>query len=109
MVGEPFVPALHLQLQKSSGSRDADMLLLRAIVEHVSTLQSIRRILQSIHSHVTLLLNFRQKIMFVLKFVVVLFFLLNTWCFVCQCMERGVAVTLARYLEKEERFLPPPR
>lgn len=24
------------------------------------------------------------------------------------CMERGVAVTLARYLEKEERFLPPP-
>ncbi|XP_008323667.1 serine palmitoyltransferase 1 [Cynoglossus semilaevis] len=58
LVGEPFVPALHLQLQKSSGSRDADMLLLRAIVEH--------------------------------------------------CMERGVAVTLARYLEKEERFLPPP-
>uniref|UniRef100_A0A3Q1ICA7 Serine palmitoyltransferase 1 n=1 Tax=Anabas testudineus TaxID=64144 RepID=A0A3Q1ICA7_ANATE len=59
LVGIPFAPALHLQLQRSSGSRDCDMQLLRTIVDY--------------------------------------------------CLERGVALTLARYLEKEERFPPPPR
>uniref|UniRef100_A0A671Y1H2 Serine palmitoyltransferase 1 n=1 Tax=Sparus aurata TaxID=8175 RepID=A0A671Y1H2_SPAAU len=59
LVGEPFAPALHLQLERSSGSRDSDMQLLRTIVDY--------------------------------------------------CLERHVALTLARYLEKEERFLPPPR
>uniref|UniRef100_A0A8C9ZTE9 Serine palmitoyltransferase 1 n=1 Tax=Sander lucioperca TaxID=283035 RepID=A0A8C9ZTE9_SANLU len=58
LVGVQFAPALHLQLERSSGSRDSDMQLLRTIVEY--------------------------------------------------CMERGVALTLARYLEKEERFLPSP-
>uniref|UniRef100_A0A8D3CTP8 Serine palmitoyltransferase 1 n=1 Tax=Scophthalmus maximus TaxID=52904 RepID=A0A8D3CTP8_SCOMX len=58
LVGEQIAPALHLQLERSSGSRDADMQLLRTIVEY--------------------------------------------------CLERRVALTLARYLEKEERFLPPP-
>ncbi|XP_036711921.1 serine palmitoyltransferase 1 isoform X2 [Balaenoptera musculus] len=27
---------------------------------------------------------------------------------VTQCMDRGIALTLARYLEKEEKYLPPP-
>uniref|UniRef100_A0A673C201 Serine palmitoyltransferase 1 n=1 Tax=Sphaeramia orbicularis TaxID=375764 RepID=A0A673C201_9TELE len=58
LVGVPFAPALHLQLDRSSGSRDSDMQLLRNIVDY--------------------------------------------------CMQRQVALTLARYLEKEERFLPPP-
>lgn len=58
VVGVPFCPAFHLQLQRSSSSRDADLKVLRAIVDY--------------------------------------------------CLERGVALTLARYLEKEERFLPPP-
>lgn len=31
-----MAPALHLQLEKSSGSRDTDMQLLRSIVDHVS-------------------------------------------------------------------------
>uniref|UniRef100_A0A8C5HW20 Serine palmitoyltransferase 1 n=1 Tax=Gouania willdenowi TaxID=441366 RepID=A0A8C5HW20_GOUWI len=56
--GEPFAPALHLQLEKSSGSREADMKLLRSIIDY--------------------------------------------------CLNRNVALTLARYLEKEERFLPTP-
>lgn len=58
LVGVPLAPALHLQLEKSTGSRSSDLQLLRNIVEH--------------------------------------------------CMERNVALTLARYLEKEERFLPAP-
>lgn len=29
--------------------------------------------------------------------------------FVCQCLEKHVALTLARYLEREERLLPPAR
>lgn len=58
LVGEPLAPALHLQLERSSGSRDSDMQLLRSIVDH--------------------------------------------------CLEQHVALTIARYLEKEERFLPPP-
>uniref|UniRef100_A0A3B4XYE2 Serine palmitoyltransferase 1 n=1 Tax=Seriola lalandi dorsalis TaxID=1841481 RepID=A0A3B4XYE2_SERLL len=58
LVGEPFAPALHLQLERSTGSRDSDMQLLRSIVDH--------------------------------------------------CLEGRVALTLARYLEREERFLPPP-
>ncbi|XP_035996575.1 serine palmitoyltransferase 1 isoform X3 [Fundulus heteroclitus] len=57
LVGEPFAPAFHLQLEKSSGSRVSDMQLLRFIVDY--------------------------------------------------CLERKVALTLARYLEKEERFLTP--
>lgn len=36
LVGEPLAPALHLQLERSSGSRDSDMQLLRSIVDHVS-------------------------------------------------------------------------
>uniref|UniRef100_A0A3B3VQR6 Uncharacterized protein n=1 Tax=Poecilia latipinna TaxID=48699 RepID=A0A3B3VQR6_9TELE len=36
LVGEPFAPALHLQLEKSSGSRSSDMQLLRSIVDYVS-------------------------------------------------------------------------
>ncbi|XP_015258752.1 PREDICTED: serine palmitoyltransferase 1 [Cyprinodon variegatus] len=58
LVGEPFAPALHLQLEKSSGSRTSDLQLLRSIVDY--------------------------------------------------CLERNVALTVARYLEKEERFLTPP-
>ncbi|XP_077479193.1 serine palmitoyltransferase 1 isoform X1 [Stigmatopora argus] len=58
LVGTKFAPALHLQLDRSSGSREADVQLLRSIVDH--------------------------------------------------CMERQVALTLARYLEKEERYPPPP-
>lgn len=58
LVGVAFAPALHLQLEQTTGSRDADMQLLRSIVDH--------------------------------------------------CLERNVALTLARYLEKEERFLPAP-
>ncbi|XP_050928667.1 serine palmitoyltransferase 1 isoform X2 [Lates calcarifer] len=58
LVGVPFAPALHLQLERSSGSRDSDMQLLRSLVDY--------------------------------------------------CLEGQVALTLARYLEKEERFLPPP-
>ncbi|XP_072310281.1 serine palmitoyltransferase 1 [Eucyclogobius newberryi] len=58
LVGVPFAPALHLQLERTTGSRDSDLQLLRNIVEH--------------------------------------------------CMERNVALTLARYLDKEERFLPAP-
>ncbi|XP_077352563.1 serine palmitoyltransferase 1 isoform X2 [Festucalex cinctus] len=58
LVGMQFAPALHLQLEKSSGTRESDMQLLRLIVDY--------------------------------------------------CMERQVALTLARYLEKEERYPPPP-
>ncbi|XP_075935780.1 serine palmitoyltransferase 1 isoform X2 [Anarhichas minor] len=58
LVGVQFAPALHLQLERSSGSRDSDMQLLCTIVDY--------------------------------------------------CLERRVALTLARYLEKEERFLPSP-
>ncbi|XP_061590530.1 serine palmitoyltransferase 1 isoform X2 [Cololabis saira] len=58
LVGMSCAPALHLQLEKSSGCRASDMQLLRSIVDY--------------------------------------------------CLERHVALTLARYLEKEERFLPPP-
>ncbi|KAA0703683.1 Serine palmitoyltransferase 1 [Triplophysa tibetana] len=57
VVGENFAPALHLQLENSTGSRENDLKLLRAIVDY--------------------------------------------------CMERNIALTLARYLDKEERFLPP--
>ncbi|KAM9306699.1 LOW QUALITY PROTEIN: serine palmitoyltransferase 1 [Pholidichthys leucotaenia] len=57
--GLSVAPALHLQLERSSGSRESDMQLLRSIVDY--------------------------------------------------CMDRHVALTLARYLErKRERFLPPP-
>uniref|UniRef100_A0A9J8BPZ0 Serine palmitoyltransferase 1 n=1 Tax=Cyprinus carpio carpio TaxID=630221 RepID=A0A9J8BPZ0_CYPCA len=58
VVGEPLAPALHLQLENSTGSRTNDLKLLRAIVDY--------------------------------------------------SMDRQIALTLARYLEKEERFLPPP-
>ncbi|RXN11807.1 serine palmitoyltransferase 1 [Labeo rohita] len=58
VVGEPFAPALHLQLENSTGSRTNDLKLLRAIVDY--------------------------------------------------SLDRQIALTLARYLEKEERFLPPP-
>ncbi|KAL4617654.1 serine palmitoyltransferase 1 [Arapaima gigas] len=58
VIGEPLTPALHLQLETSTGSRDADTKTLRAVVEY--------------------------------------------------CMDRGVALTQARYLDKEEKFLPPP-
>ncbi|XP_077398705.1 serine palmitoyltransferase 1 isoform X5 [Vanacampus margaritifer] len=58
LVGMQFAPALHLQLERSSGTRESDMQLLRSIVDY--------------------------------------------------CMERQVALTLARYLEKEERYPPPP-
>uniref|UniRef100_A0A674AKG0 Serine palmitoyltransferase 1 n=2 Tax=Salmo trutta TaxID=8032 RepID=A0A674AKG0_SALTR len=53
-----YAPALHLQLERSSGSRDTDVRMLRSIVDY--------------------------------------------------CLERQIALTLARYLDKEERFLPPP-
>ncbi|XP_031433185.1 serine palmitoyltransferase 1 isoform X2 [Clupea harengus] len=58
VVGEPFAPALHLQLEKSTGSRDGDVKTLRSIVDY--------------------------------------------------CLSRGIAITQARYLDKEEKFLPPP-
>ncbi|XP_052464561.1 serine palmitoyltransferase 1 isoform X1 [Carassius gibelio] len=58
LVGEPLAPALHLQLENSSGSRTEDLKLLRAIVDY--------------------------------------------------SLDRQIALTLARYLDKEERFLPPP-
>ncbi|XP_077615611.1 serine palmitoyltransferase 1 [Crocuta crocuta] len=58
VVGEPLSPAVHLQLQESSGSREGDVKLLQEIVNH--------------------------------------------------CVDSGIALTQARYLEKEERCLPPP-
>ncbi|XP_041753284.1 serine palmitoyltransferase 1 isoform X4 [Coregonus clupeaformis] len=58
VVGESYAPAIHLQLERSSGSRDTDVRMLRSIVDY--------------------------------------------------CLERRIALTLARYLDKEERFLPPP-
>uniref|UniRef100_A0A8C5BM50 Serine palmitoyltransferase 1 n=1 Tax=Gadus morhua TaxID=8049 RepID=A0A8C5BM50_GADMO len=58
LVGVPLSPSLHLQLERSSGSRDTDQRTLRRIVDY--------------------------------------------------CLEREVALTIARYLEKEERYLPPP-
>uniref|UniRef100_A0A8C7LJE0 Serine palmitoyltransferase 1 n=1 Tax=Oncorhynchus kisutch TaxID=8019 RepID=A0A8C7LJE0_ONCKI len=58
VIGEVYAPALHLQLERSSGSRDTDVRMLRSIVDY--------------------------------------------------CLERQIALTLARYLDKEERFLPPP-
>uniref|UniRef100_A0A673IPX9 Serine palmitoyltransferase 1 n=1 Tax=Sinocyclocheilus rhinocerous TaxID=307959 RepID=A0A673IPX9_9TELE len=58
VAGEPLAPALHLQLENSTGSRTNDLKLLRAIVDY--------------------------------------------------SLERRIALTLARYLDKEERFLPPP-
>nr|XP_055065143.1 serine palmitoyltransferase 1 [Misgurnus anguillicaudatus] len=58
IAGESFAPALHLQLENSTGSRENDLKLLRMIVDY--------------------------------------------------CMDRQIALTLARYLDKEERFLPPP-
>ncbi|TSS11578.1 Serine palmitoyltransferase 1 [Bagarius yarrelli] len=58
LVGEPFAPALHLQLVNSTGSRESDVRTLRSIVDY--------------------------------------------------CMDRQIALTLARYLDKEERFLPSP-
>uniref|UniRef100_A0A4W4GZC3 Serine palmitoyltransferase 1 n=1 Tax=Electrophorus electricus TaxID=8005 RepID=A0A4W4GZC3_ELEEL len=54
VVGEVFAPALHLQLEQSTGSRESDIRTLRG------------------------------------------------------CLERQIALTQARYLDKEERFLPPP-
>ncbi|XP_078478044.1 LOW QUALITY PROTEIN: serine palmitoyltransferase 1-like [Lampetra planeri] len=59
VVGVPFSPAVHLQLERSRGSREADVKLLRSIVD--------------------------------------------------QCLEQQVALTLARYLDKEERFPPAPQ
>ncbi len=35
VVGEPLAPALHLQLENSTGSRTDDLKLLRAIVDYV--------------------------------------------------------------------------
>ncbi|ETE63231.1 Serine palmitoyltransferase 1 [Ophiophagus hannah] len=58
LVGQSFSPALHLQLEESTGSRESDMRLLKEIVDY--------------------------------------------------CMNRGIALTQARYLEKEEKYLPPP-
>nr|XP_023662410.1 serine palmitoyltransferase 1 [Paramormyrops kingsleyae] len=58
VVGEPFTPAIHLQLERSSGSRDHDVKTLKSIVDY--------------------------------------------------CMDRQIALTQARYLDKEEKFLPPP-
>ncbi|XP_029474677.1 serine palmitoyltransferase 1 [Rhinatrema bivittatum] len=58
VVGESFSPAFHLQLEKSSGSRERDMKLLQGIVDY--------------------------------------------------CMDRKIALTQARYLDKEEKYLPPP-
>ncbi|XP_015266123.1 PREDICTED: serine palmitoyltransferase 1 [Gekko japonicus] len=58
VVGQSLSPALHLQLEESTGTRDSDMRLLKEIVDY--------------------------------------------------CMNRGIALTQARYLEKEEKHLPPP-
>uniref|UniRef100_A0A6Q2YCM3 Serine palmitoyltransferase 1 n=1 Tax=Esox lucius TaxID=8010 RepID=A0A6Q2YCM3_ESOLU len=58
VLGESYAPALHLQLESSSGSRETDVRMLRRIVDY--------------------------------------------------CLEKQIALTLARYLDKEERFLPPP-
>ncbi|XP_076875751.1 serine palmitoyltransferase 1 [Brachyhypopomus gauderio] len=58
VVGEPFAPAFHLQLEQSTGSRESDIRTLRDIIDY--------------------------------------------------CLERQIALTQARYLDKEERFLPPP-
>ncbi|KAM3843524.1 serine palmitoyltransferase 1 isoform 2-T2 [Vipera latastei] len=58
LVGQSYSPALHLQLEESTGSRESDMRLLKEIIEY--------------------------------------------------CMNRGIALTQARYLEKEEKYLPPP-
>lgn len=57
-MGESLSPALHLQLEESTGSREKDVKLLQAIVD--------------------------------------------------QCMDKGIALTQARYLDKEEKCLPPP-
>lgn len=35
--------------------------------------------------------------------------LANVSLFFIQCMDRSIALTQARYLEKEEKCLPPPR
>uniref|UniRef100_A0A8C2RXZ6 Serine palmitoyltransferase 1 n=1 Tax=Capra hircus TaxID=9925 RepID=A0A8C2RXZ6_CAPHI len=58
VVGESISPALHLQLEETTGCRERDVKLLQEIVT--------------------------------------------------QCMDRGIALTQARYLEKEEKYLPPP-
>ncbi|EOA97528.1 Serine palmitoyltransferase 1, partial [Anas platyrhynchos] len=58
VVGESFSPALHLQLEDSSGSRENDVKLLKRVVDY--------------------------------------------------CMNSGIALTQARYLEKEEKCLPSP-
>ncbi|XP_060091486.1 serine palmitoyltransferase 1 isoform X2 [Heteronotia binoei] len=58
VVGQSLSPALHLQLEESTGTRDSDMRLLKEIVDY--------------------------------------------------CMNRGIALTQARYLEKEEKHLPSP-
>uniref|UniRef100_A0A1A8JYM9 Serine palmitoyltransferase 1 n=1 Tax=Nothobranchius kuhntae TaxID=321403 RepID=A0A1A8JYM9_NOTKU len=58
VVGVSFAPALHLQLERGSGSRVTDLQRLRSVVDY--------------------------------------------------CLDRNVALTVARYLDKEERFLPPP-
>ncbi|KAL6472881.1 hypothetical protein MHYP_G00190690 [Metynnis hypsauchen] len=58
VVGEAFAPALHLQLEHSTGSRESDVRILRSIIDY--------------------------------------------------CLDRQIALTQARYLDKEERFLPPP-
>lgn len=56
VVGESISPALHLQLEETTGCRERDVKLLQEIVT--------------------------------------------------QCMDRGIALTQARYLEKEEKYLP---
>ncbi|MCI4388395.1 hypothetical protein PGIGA_G00085260 [Pangasianodon gigas] len=58
VIGEAFAPALHLQLENSTGSRESDVRTLRSIIDY--------------------------------------------------CLDRQIALTQARYLDKEERFLPPP-
>ncbi|XP_066507011.1 serine palmitoyltransferase 1 [Hoplias malabaricus] len=58
VVGEELAPALHLQLEHSTGSRESDVRTLRSIIDY--------------------------------------------------CLDRQIALTQARYLDKEERFLPPP-
>ncbi|XP_049594456.1 serine palmitoyltransferase 1 isoform X2 [Syngnathus scovelli] len=82
LVGMQFAPALHLQLERSSGSRESDMQMLRSIVDY-----------------------FREAWFYSTSGTSAV----GSACSprVC-CMERQVALTLARYLEKEERYPPPP-
>lgn len=49
LAGVPVAPALHLELERSSGSRESDMKQLRSVVDYVSLTvpdDSIRRTLK---------------------------------------------------------------